>query len=164
MTSKAAKREYMKRLARQVISPVEQQILDKEEGERQRNEDVKRRAKSARDKKAAKAQAEEAARRKAGQPEPVRRDQQRITVFLSVKGDSASRDEPSVPHSDSAETDYGNDDSAEWEAEFAEREGPVSHSDSAETDYGNDDFAEWEAELLALCGDSAGLCGCWVSQ
>ena len=31
----------------------------------------------------------------------------------------------------------------------------MPHSDSAETDYGNDDFTGCEAELLALCGDSA---------
>lgn len=76
----------MKRSARPVISPVEQRRLDKEEEKRQQNEDIKRtaakRAKSAKNKKAAKAQAEKAARMKIGQPEPVQRDQQRITAFL----------------------------------------------------------------------------------
>jgi hypothetical protein len=89
MTSKAAKRAYLKANRAPRISRAEQRRLEAEERARQKEEDEKERnaerAKAARERKAQKEQAQRDARRKMGVPEPskfVRPSQPTISRFV----------------------------------------------------------------------------------
>lgn len=143
MTSKAAKKAYLKANQGPKISRAEQRRLEAEERARQREEEEKernaRRAKAARERKAQKEQAQRDARKKEGLPEPsrfVRASQPTISRFI-VSGAKRPRQEMETLAEESDGTIYEREDDNCPPAKRVAVTVAVDLSDDSEEEFGD---------------------------